>query len=96
VQIIPINSENRLKAVSTICGQNTEFLMLEAGGTNSYHSASIFFNSISPSPFRLLFNKRCRNITYKVDSPTFSIVGSSSLFVTSGSKGNECEECIAV
>jgi hypothetical protein len=33
------NSENRTKPVNALCGQNAEVLIVEAGGTYSYHLA---------------------------------------------------------
>jgi hypothetical protein len=35
-EIITVCSENHTKAVSAICGQNSELLIVKAGGTYSY------------------------------------------------------------
>jgi hypothetical protein len=36
-EIIPVYSENHMKPINTLCGQNTELLIVKAGGTYSYH-----------------------------------------------------------
>jgi hypothetical protein len=36
-EIIPVYSENDIKPINTLCGQNAELLIVEAGGTYSYH-----------------------------------------------------------
>jgi hypothetical protein len=33
-------TENRMKHINTLCGQNAEFLMLKGGGIYSYHFVS--------------------------------------------------------
>jgi hypothetical protein len=38
-EIITVYSENRTKAINKIYGQNTEWLIVNAGGTYSYHWA---------------------------------------------------------
>jgi hypothetical protein len=38
-EIIPVYTENYTKHINTFCGQNTESLVIKAGGTYKYHSA---------------------------------------------------------
>jgi hypothetical protein len=36
-EIIIVNSENHMKPINTFCAQNTELLIVKAGGMCSYH-----------------------------------------------------------
>jgi hypothetical protein len=36
-EILAVYSENHTKHINTLCGQNAELLIVEAGGTYSYH-----------------------------------------------------------
>jgi hypothetical protein len=36
-EIIAVYSENHMKPINTLCGQNAEILIIKAGGTYSYH-----------------------------------------------------------
>jgi hypothetical protein len=38
-EIIPVYSENHMKPINTLCGQNAELLNVKVGGTYSYHCA---------------------------------------------------------
>jgi hypothetical protein len=38
-EIIPVYSENHLKPINILWGQNAEFFTVKAGGTCSYHYA---------------------------------------------------------
>jgi hypothetical protein len=38
-EIIAIYSENHMKPINTLCGQNVELVNVWAGGTYSYHCA---------------------------------------------------------
>jgi hypothetical protein len=36
-EIIAVYSENHMKPIDTLCGQNTELLIVKVGGTYGYH-----------------------------------------------------------
>jgi hypothetical protein len=36
-EIITVYSENHMKPMNLLCGQNAELLIVKAGGTYSYH-----------------------------------------------------------
>jgi hypothetical protein len=36
-EIIAVYSENRMKLISTLCGQKVELLIVKSGGIYSYH-----------------------------------------------------------
>jgi hypothetical protein len=36
-EIIVVYSENHMKPINTLCGQNAELLIVKAGGTRIYH-----------------------------------------------------------
>jgi hypothetical protein len=36
-EIIAVHSENHMKPVRSLCGQNKDLLIVKAGGTYSYH-----------------------------------------------------------
>jgi hypothetical protein len=38
-EIIAVFTENHMKSINTLCGQNAELLVTKAGGTYSYHWA---------------------------------------------------------